>query len=84
MDVKHLRIFENRTLRGIFGPKRDANEEWKRLHNEESLYRLYRSPNLLRVVKFRRLRWPGHVARMEEVRSAFKSLTCTPTGKRPL
>ena len=67
----------------IFGPKRDDNGEWRRLHNEE-LHSLYRSPNIVRVIKSRRLRWIGHVARMEEDRSAFKILTGKPTGKRPL
>ena len=60
-----LRVFENRILRRIFGPKRDENGEWRRLHNEE-LHSLYRSPNINRVIKSRRLRWAGHVARMEE------------------
>ena len=57
--------------------------EWRRFHNEE-LHNLYRSPNIVRVIKSRRLRWAGHVARMEESRSAFKMLTGKPTGKRPL
>ena len=65
-----LRVFENRILRQIFGPKRDENGEWRRLHNEE-LHSLYRSPNTVRVIKSRILRWAGHVARMEEGRSAF-------------
>ena len=60
--------------RRIFEPKSDANEEWRRLHDEE-LHILYRSPNIVRVIKSRRLRWAGHVARMEEGRSAFKILT---------
>ena len=59
------------------------NGEWIRLHNEE-LHSLYRSPNIVRVIKSRRLRWAGHVARMEEGRSTFKILTGKPTGKRPL
>ena len=58
----------------------DENGEWRRLHNEE-LHSLYRSPNM---IKSRRLRWAGHVARMEEGRNAFKILTDKPTGKRPL
>ena len=57
--------------------------EWGRLHNEE-LHSLYRSPNIVRVIKSRRLGWAGHVARMEEDRSAFKILTDKPTEKRPL
>ena len=67
----------------IFGPRRDENEEWRRLHNEE-LHSLYRSPNIVRVIKSRRLRWAGHVARMEKDRSAFKILTGKSKGKRPL
>ena len=57
--------------------------ECRRLHNEE-LHSLYRSPNIVKVIKSRRLRWAGHVARMEEGKSAFKILTGKPTGKRPL
>ena len=76
-------MFENRILRRIFGSKRDEIGEWKRLHNEE-LHSLYRSPNIVRVIKSRKLRLAGHVARMEEGRSAFKILTGKPTGKRPL
>ena len=61
----------------------DENGEWRRLHNEE-IHSLYRSPNIVRVIKSRRLRWAGHVARMEERRSAFKMLTGKHTGNRPL
>ena len=57
------RVFESRTLRRIFGPKSDENVKWRRLHNEE-LQGLYLSPNIVRVIKSRRLRWAGHVARM--------------------
>ena len=72
-----LRVFENRILRRIFGLERDENGEWKRLHNEK-LHSLYRSPNIVKVIKSRRMRWTSHG--MEEDRSAFKILT----GKRPL
>ena len=78
-----LREFENRILSRIFGPKRDENRKWRRLHNVE-LHSLYRSPNIVRVIKSTSLRWVGHVDRMEEGRSAFKILTVAPTGKRPL
>ena len=81
-EKRSLRIFENKILRQIFGPKWNENGEWKRLHNEE-LHSLYRSPNIIRLLKSRRLRWAGHVARMEEGRSAFEILTGKPTGKIP-
>ena len=67
----------------MFGPKRDENGEWRRLQ-KEMLHSFYRSPNIVRVIKSRRLRWVGHVARMEEGRSTFKILTGNLTGKRPL
>ena len=70
-------------MKRIFGPRSDDNGEWRRLHNEE-LHSLYRSPNIVRVIKSRRLRWAGHVTIMEEGRSVFKILTGKPTGKRPL
>ena len=72
-------MISDRILRRIFGPKRDENGEWRRLHKEE-LHGLYRSPNIVRVIKSRRLRWAGHVARMEEGRSAYKILTGKPTN----
>ena len=67
-----LRVFENRILRRIFRSKRDEKEKWKRLHSEE-LQSLYRSPNIFKVNKTRRLRCAVHVPRMEEVRSTFKN-----------
>ena len=66
-----LRVFENRILRENIWDKRDENGEWRRLHNEE-LHSLYRSSNIVRVIKSRRLRWAGYIARMKEGRSAFK------------
>ena len=66
-----LKLFENRILRRIFGPKKDEKWEWRRLHSEE-LYSLYSSPIIVRVIKYRRLRWAGHVAKMEEDRCALK------------
>jgi hypothetical protein len=78
-----LRVSENRVLRGIFGPKRDeATGEWRRLHNEE-LNEVYSSPNIIRVVKSRRMRWMGHVARMGEKRGAYRILVGKPEGRRP-
>ena len=67
----------------IFVPKRDENGECIRLHGEE-LHSLYRSSNIVRVIKSGRLRWAGHVARIEEGRSAYKILIAKPTVKRPL
>ena len=76
-------MFENRVLR-IFGPKRDGKKgEWRKLHNEE-LNDLYCSPNIVRVINSRRMRWAGHVARMEEGRGVHKVLVRKPEGKRPL
>ena len=70
-------------LRRIFGPNMDQNGEWRSLHNEE-VHNLYRSPNIVRVIKYRRLRWARHVGRKEIGRSALKILTSKPTGKRLL
>ena len=78
-----LRVFEIMILKRIFGPKRDDNGEWRRLHNDE-IHSLYRSPNIVRVIKSRTLRCAIHVARKEETRSAFKILLGKSTGKRPL
>jgi hypothetical protein len=73
--VSRLRVFENKVLRRIFGPKRDeVTGEWRRLHNKE-LYAPYSSPNIIRVTKSRRLRWAGHVARMGERRGAYSGET---------
>jgi hypothetical protein len=77
-----LRVYENRVLRRIFGPKREE-KSWRKLHNDE-LHSLYSSPNIVRVIKSRRMRWAGHVARMGEVRGVYRVLVGNPEGKRPL
>jgi len=77
-------VFENRVLRKVFGPKMDeVTGEWKRLHNEE-LNDLYSLPNIVWVVKSRRMRWAGHVARMGEDRVVYTVLVGKPEEKRPL
>jgi hypothetical protein len=79
-----LRIFENRVLRRIFGPKRDEVRGGRRkLHNEE-LHSLYSSPSIVRVIKARRMRWAGHVKRMGEMRGAYNIFIGRPEGRRPL
>jgi len=83
-EEKKLRVFENMVLRRIFGPRRDeVTGEWRRLHNEE-LNNLKSSPNIVRVIKSRRMRCAGHVARMGEKRGAYRVLVGKPEGKRPL
>jgi hypothetical protein len=70
-EEHRLRVFENRVLRRIFGPKRDAvMGEWRKLHNEE-LHNLYSSPHIIRQIKSRRMRWAGHVACMGEKRKVY-------------
>ena len=79
-----LRVFENRVLMRIFGPMKDeVTWDWRRLHNEE-LYDLYSSPNVIWVIKSRRVRWAGHVTRMGERQIAYRVLVGRPEGKRPL
>jgi hypothetical protein len=77
-------VFENRALRRIFGSKRDAvTGEWRKLYIDE-LYNLYSSPNIIRQIKVRRMRWVEHVACMGEGRKLYKVLVGNPEGKRPL
>jgi hypothetical protein len=70
--------------RRIFGPKRDeVTGEWRKLHNEE-LHDLYSSPSIIRIIKAKRMRWVGHVARMGEKRNAYRLLVRKPERRRPL
>jgi hypothetical protein len=83
-EKRRLRVFENRVLRSVFGPKRDGvTGEWRKLHNEE-LNDLYSLPNVVRVVKSRQMRWTGHVARMGEDRGVHRVLVGKPERKKPL
>jgi hypothetical protein len=83
-EERRLRLFECRVLRRIFGPKRDeVTGEWRRLHNEE-VHDMYSSPTVVRVIKLRRMRWVGHVARMGEGRGVHRVLVRKSEGKRPL
>jgi hypothetical protein len=79
-----LRVFENRALSRMFGPRRDeVTGEWRKLHSQE-LHNLYSSPNIIRQMMSRRMRWAGHVARMGEERKLYNVLVGKPEGKRPL
>jgi hypothetical protein len=79
-----LRVFENKVLRRIFGPKRDeVTGGWRKLHNEE-LHDFYPSPSIIRIIKSRRMRWAGHVARTGEKRNVYRLLVGKPEAKRPL
>jgi hypothetical protein len=75
-----LRVFENRVLRKIIGPKKEEDGSWRKLHNDE-LHNLYSSLNIVRVIKSRRLRWAGHVARMREGRGVHRVLVGRPENK---
>ena len=83
-EERKLRVFENMVFRRIFGTRWDeVTGEWRRLRNEE-LNDLYSSPNIVRVIKSRRMRWAGHVARMGEERGVYRVLVGKPEGRRPL
>jgi hypothetical protein len=83
-EEHRLRVFENRVLRRIFGPKRDeVMEDGRKLHNEE-LHNLYSSPKIIRMIKSRRMRWGGHVARMGGKRNAYRILVGNPEVKKQL
>jgi hypothetical protein len=83
-EEHRLRVFENRVLRRIFGPKTDeVTGGWRKLHNDE-LHNLYSSPSIIRMIKSRRMRWAGHVTRMGEKRNVYRILVGKPDGKRPL
>jgi hypothetical protein len=83
-EERGLRVFENRVLRRVFGPKRnEVTGEWRKLHNEE-LSDLYSLLNIVRVVKSRRMKWAGHVARMVNGRGVHRVLVRKPEGRRPL
>jgi hypothetical protein len=82
-EEHRLRVFENRVLRRIFGPEREEDGSWRKLHNDE-LHSLYSSSNIVRVIKSRRMRWDGHVARMGMGNGVYRVLVGRPEGKRPL
>jgi hypothetical protein len=80
-EEHRLRVFENKVLRRIFGPKRDeVTGGWRKLHKEE-LRDLYSSPSIIRIIKSRRMKWAGHVTRMGEKRNAYRLLVGKPEGK---
>jgi hypothetical protein len=83
-EEARLRVFQNRVLRRIFGPKRDeVTGEWRKLHNGK-LHKWYSSPDIIRQFKSRRMRWTGHVTCMGEGRKVYRVLVGKPKGKRPL
>jgi hypothetical protein len=82
-EAHRLKVFENRVLRRIFGPKRDeVTGEWRKLHNGE-LHNLYSPPDIIRQIKSRRMGWAGHAAHMREERNMYRVLVGKPKGKKP-
>jgi hypothetical protein len=83
MEESRFSVFENRVLRRIFGPKREeVAGGWRRLHNEE-LHNLYTSPDVIRMIKSRRMSWARHIVCVGVMRNAYKILVGKPEGKRP-
>jgi hypothetical protein len=83
IEEHRLRVFENRVLRRLFGPKRcEVTGDWRKLYNGE-LHNLYSSPNIIRMMKSKRMRWAGHVARIGAKRNPYRMLVEKPEGKRP-
>jgi hypothetical protein len=84
LEEHRLRVFENKVLKKIFGPRRDeVTGGWRKLHNEE-LHDLYSSPSIIKIMKSRRMRWAWHVTRMGEKRNAYRLLVGKPERKRLL
>jgi hypothetical protein len=81
-EEHRLRVFENKVLRRLFGPKREEDGSWRKLHNDK-FHSLYSSPNIVRAIKTRRMRWAGHVARMVG-RGVYRVLVGRPEFTRPL
>jgi hypothetical protein len=82
-EEHRLRFSEDRVLRRIFGPKWDEDGSWRKLHNDE-LHTLYSSPNIVTVIKSRRMRLAGHIARMWKGKTVYRVLVGRPEWKRPL
>jgi hypothetical protein len=82
-EEHRLRVFENTVLRRIFGPKREGDESRRKLHNDE-LHSLYSSPSIVRVIKSKKMRWAGHVARMGEGRGVYRVFVGRLESQRPL
>jgi hypothetical protein len=80
-EEHNLRVLEKTVLRRIFGPKRfGVTGQWRKQHNQE-LHNLYSSPSIIRIIKWRRMKWAGHVARMGEKRNVYRLLVGKPERK---